>query len=317
MVRLVSMFLALVFVAHPARAETPHFDTWTVADLRRADAGPVHLGSEPRDTEGVEKLNARTRSPDRDRVATLAAKKPVTEVDKTQLSTALRWMLESAEYHALALATFRQAGDRVAEIARERRWNSTPWVVVLDADETILGNWGFQIALDRQGASFSMTRFREWIKRREADAIPGAVGFAAHVLAVGGKIAVITNRPADLDAFTEQNLRKLGFSTDPRRVCILGRPKDVKVPPFGNNKDERRQALRDGNATACWDEDREAGARTSWEQPQDLVLHMGDNVQDFPGVTQRAAAAIPTSVSEHLGRDWFLMPNPVYGSWSK
>jgi hypothetical protein len=38
-------------------------------------------------------------------------------------------------------------------------------------------------------------------------------------------------------------------------------------------------------------------------------------VQDFPGMTQAAAAAHPEAVAEHLGHDWFL--NAEYGSWEK
>jgi predicted secreted acid phosphatase len=232
-------------------------------------------------------------------------------------STALKWMQESAEYRALALATFAAARQRVEDIARNRRLDDAPWVVVMDADETILDNTQFQLEMQQRDLHYTRELWRAWVERRDAGAVPGAVAFFARVLALGGKIAIVTNRDADQLAATAENLRKLGFSTDAANVCVLGRPPKAtfETPPYGNNKDARRLALREGKASACWDDKPDPDALRSWAQPQDLVMYVGDNVQDFPGVTQKAATAVPRLVSEHLGQDWFLLPNPIYGSW--
>lgn len=228
----------------------------------------------------------------------------------------LAWMMQSAEFKALAEATFAAAGDRLEEIVKERRSGATPWVLSIDADESILSNLQFQLEGAECGVGFSYPRWHEWVARREAGAVPGAAGFLARVAALGGKVAVITNRSAKDMAATAENMRKLGISTDPERVCLLGYPDHVETPPYGNDKDERRAAVRAGTAEACW-EGRDDAVKASWAQPQEIVMYIGDNVQDFPGMTQAAAAARPEIVLEHLGRDWFLIPNAEYGSWER
>ena len=40
----------------------------------------------------------------------------------------LAWMLSSAEFEALSMATFAAAGDRLSEIVRQRESGSAPWV---------------------------------------------------------------------------------------------------------------------------------------------------------------------------------------------
>jgi len=225
----------------------------------------------------------------------------------------LQWLQDSAEYRALTLAMYREARERVEAIASKRRRGDPPWVVMIDADETFLDNSQFQLEQQKhRGDRYHRDEWRKWVARQEARLIPGAGAFFARVLSLGGKIAVITNRDADQAEHTVANMRKLGLNTDPASVCVLGQPKDVAAPRHGNNKDLGRQAGRDGTARVCWSTKE---AAESWGQPQDVVMHIGDKVHDFPGITQAAASAVPEIVAKHLGRDWFLLPNPVYGSW--
>lgn len=236
------------------------------------------------------------------------------EVDAFQPKGGLAWMLEFAEYKALAEAAFAAAGNRLEEIASERKADDPPWVVAIDADDTILNNMQFQLEGAKCGVGFARTRWKRWIDRREAGAVPGAAGFLARVAVLGGKVAIITNRSDKNMEATADNMRKLGINTDPERVCFLGRPSPVETPPYGNDKDVRRAELRAGTAAACW-RNQCAAVKESWAQPHEIVMYIGDNVQDFPGLIQDAAAAHPEIVVEHLGRDWFLTPNAEYGSW--
>jgi len=41
-----------------------------------------------------------------------------------------------------------------------------------------------------------------------------------------------------------------------------------------------------------------------------VIAYVGDNIQDFPGLSQ----ANPGD-SSHFGQDFFVLPNPMYGSW--
>ena len=48
--------------------------------------------------------------------------------------------------------------------------------------------------------------------------------------------------------------------------------------------------------------------------PLKVVMWVGDNIQDFPGMTQAVRTQPATALAE-FGRTWILLPNPMYGSW--
>jgi predicted secreted acid phosphatase len=46
----------------------------------------------------------------------------------------------------------------------------------------------------------------------------------------------------------------------------------------------------------------------------DVVLFLGDNIQDFPALGQSLRDE-PASAFGAFGSRFFLVPNPMYGSW--
>ena len=50
--------------------------------------------------------------------------------------------------------------------------------------------------------------------------------------------------------------------------------------------------------------------------PLDVVAFVGDNILDFPGLTQAAHQGGERAVPE-FGVRFFLVPNPMYGSWER
>jgi 5'-nucleotidase (lipoprotein e(P4) family) len=249
-------------------------------------------------------------------------------------SAALRWIQNSAEYKALAQATYHAATARVEQLAAGPSLAGKSWVVAIDADETLIDNSEFEAReqrlsdKDKEATKFD-DRWAYWVKERSAKAIPGALAFVARVLSLGGKVAIITNREAEFSLpntdgrghekfdgaeATWDNFKKLGLPDDRSHICMLART-NKQVAPFANDKDQRRALLATGQAEACWRGAQDPAIRAAWAQPQQVILHIGDNVQDFPSIAQAAAAKEPGIVVGHLGRDWFLLPNPVYGSW--
>lgn len=105
---------------------------------------------------------------------------------------AIRWIRDSAEYHAALYQVYRVATARVDAAARGRQPGT--WAVVLDADETVISNVQYQIERTRQGLGFTPESWNAWVKRREATPLPGASAFLARVRSLGGKIAIVTNR---------------------------------------------------------------------------------------------------------------------------
>ena len=61
----------------------------------------------------------------------------------------------------------------------------------------------------------------------------------------------------------------------------------------------------------------EAVARgTAGLPPLDVVAFVGDNVQDFPELDQAIRARSDEAFAEFGGR-FFMLPNPMYGSWER
>ena len=65
-------------------------------------------------------------------------------------STALNWITKSREYQAVCLQTYANAWEKVAAAARKQKG---PWTIVMDLDETVLDNSGYQRRLRPAGKS--------------------------------------------------------------------------------------------------------------------------------------------------------------------
>jgi acid phosphatase len=216
------------------------------------------------------------------------APRPTSTVAAGALPNDVRWVRASAEWRAIALQTYRVATERIEALARGRAAGS--WAVILDADETVLDNSEYQRRLAASGTRYIDSTWALWVRERAAVAVPGAPAFTQRVRALGGRVAIVTNRADSLCAATRDNLRGAGVHAD----VVLCKP------PGGSDKNPRLQAVERGTAPP------RAGAVA-------VLMWVGDNIQDFPGLSQRArtddAALAP------FGERWFLLPNPMYGSW--
>lgn len=200
----------------------------------------------------------------------------------------LKWVRTSAEYPALTVEIYRVATRAVLDAADGRPAGS--WAVILDADETILDNSEHERRLVVAKGKFSDATWAPWVRERAAPAIPGAVGFVQAVQAAGGRIAVVTNRADSLCADTRANLEAVGVRADL-----------VLCQPVGSSdKNPRFEAVR-------------TGAPPSTLGPLTIVAWVGDNIRDFPGLGQDARGT--PGALDPFGARWFILPNPMYGSW--
>ncbi len=202
----------------------------------------------------------------------------------------IRWFRSSAEYRGIALEVYRDAGDHLAELARGLPAGT--WAVILDADETVLDNSLHERELADRNESYTESGWTLWVRRRAATAVPGAVEFTRKVQGLGGRIVIVTNRADSLCAPTRENLRSIGVAAD----AVLCKTED------SGDKNPRFQRVQNGTAA-------------SGIPALKVVEWVGDNIQDFPVMTQ----AIRTSITNYadFGVRYFLLPNPMYGSWEK
>ena len=204
----------------------------------------------------------------------------------------LHWVRSSAEYRALTIQTYRAALEAAAEASAGRPAGS--WAVSVDADETIIDNSGYEAELQRKGETHSNGAWRDWVKRRERTATPGAAEFLAGVQKLGGKVAVVTNTQQSLCADVAANLDALKLPYD----LLVCRPDDA-----GDRKEPRWKVVTDGTARP------DLG-------PLEILIWVGDNIQDFPEQSQ-ALREKPESAFGDFGVRFFALPNPVYGTWEK
>jgi acid phosphatase len=203
---------------------------------------------------------------------------------------AVRWTRDSAEHRALFLQVYREAAAQVEREAAGRAPGA--WAVVLDADETVLDNSLYQLERAREGRPFDAASWRAWTARREAVPLPGAAAFLSRVRALGGKIAIVTNRTVTECPDTEAVFRAHALPYDVMLCKPDGGPSD---------KNPRFEAVARGTAGL---------------PPLDVVAFVGDNVQDFPGQGQ-ALRKEPDEAFAPFGARFFVLPNPMYGSWER
>ncbi len=200
----------------------------------------------------------------------------------------VHWSRNSAEHRALILQVYRMAGEVLAAMAADLEPGT--WAVALDADETVIDNSLYQKEQAARGARFDAASWGEWVKRQEAPPLPGALRFLNRIHEIGGKIAIVTNRRQEKCLDTEANFRKFSIPFD----VILCR------------RDDKRKEAR-------WRQVEE-GIAADGLPPLEIVMWLGDNITDFPELTQDLRNQ-PEAAFERFGLEYFAMPNPMYGSW--
>ena len=141
-------------------------------------------------------------------------------------------------------------------------------------------------------ASFSPESWAAWVRRREAVPLPGAAQFLSRVHAIGGRIAIVTNRLQSEcdDTIALFHARGLQFDA---MLC--------RADGGSSDKNPRFAAVAAGKS--------EAGGA-----PLEIVAFVGDNIQDFPSLTQATRQQGEAAFSD-FGVRYFMLPNPMYGSW--
>jgi acid phosphatase len=174
--------------------------------------------------------------------------------------------------------------------------SSLPPAIILDIDETVLDNSPFQARMIKQGKSYNSADWNAWCNEANAEAIPGAVTFTREAAKKGVAIFYISNRDHSVEDATRQNLIELGFPVSDSLDTILT---NGEKPDWNSSKINRRATV---------------------EQNYRVIMLFGDDLNDFipaKNITQQERDTIIEDYSEYFGRKWFMLPNPVYGSWDQ
>ena len=207
-----------------------------------------------------------------------------------QLPRDIRWVRTSAEYRALASQVYRAAASRLPALTKGLAPGS--WGVILDADETVFDNSEYQRRRSEVDSAWTRPSWDSWCNERAAGAVPGAVEFTNTVHKLHGRVAIVTNRSDAVCPATRDNLVALGVVPD-----IL-----LCQAPGEGDKNPRFQRVQNGGVVAGI-------------PALKVVEWIGDNIQDFPGLTQESKN--DSTAIANFGQRYFVVPNPMYGSWDR
>ncbi len=233
------------------------------------------------------------------------------------------WVRNSSEYRAASETIYRAALESLKRGLADPAWTAEPTqtgnltelppAVVMDIDETVLDNAEAEVQLLLRGTCFEAfpASWDAWVAERRAPAVPGAVEFVQSARALSDsagrpvRVFFITNRecarrPGSDDACpqkadTAANLAALGLATATLDSELLVRG---ERPDWDGEKLPRRALIAAGNR---------------------IVVNVGDDLADFLPLVRRQGVAerdrARCARDDYWGTRWFMLPNPIYGSW--
>ena len=236
---------------------------------------------------------------------------------KPLVSMGMQWLYGSGEGAAASIQTYRAFHDHVLAATRRRPANSVilaegavvgspafvpcgrkPLAVVLDVDETVIQNLGYEYALAKSGKATDGAALNRWQRdpRTEVKPMPGSVEALNAVRAKGVTVIYNTNRDDEDAAATAVTLVNAGL------------PPGVIGQTLFHRGDVDGQGGKDGR-------------RLHIAQRYCVVAMVGDQLGDFSEqfnvrglpVQQRRALAGSGPIASLWGNGWFLLSNPAYG----
>ena len=206
----------------------------------------------------------------------------------SDLRRSVHWMRNSAEFQAIVLQTYTLAGQYLRK--RVEGMEPGTWAVAIDADETLISNLDYERELVQLGKESTDELWTAWVARRAATPLPGALEFLGLVRELGGRISIVTNRKERDCPDTQANLEAFEAPFD----VLLCRTDS-------REKEPRWESIEKGTASADL-------------PPVEIVMWLGDNINDFPDMSQESRFSTPEAFGDY-GSRFFMFPNPSYGSW--
>lgn len=216
------------------------------------------------------------------------------------------WVQNAVEFDALTLMAYQTAATKIQDALLDKSWTaeltqidqnieSLPPVVVLDIDETVLDNSPFQARMIAKNSGFDPIEWEKWVLEANADAIAGAVQFTTQAAEAGITIIYLSNREGNTEEATRKNLAELGFPiSDSDDVVLLKNER----PNWTSSKVERRNFVASNYR---------------------VLMLFGDDFNDFlpaKNITEAERDSLLEKYQSNFGERWFIMPNPIYGSWN-
>jgi len=214
------------------------------------------------------------------------------------------WVQTSAEHWAVSRQIYATAAEGLEAARDDAAWTAIidagtdpplPPAIIIDVDETVLDNSGHTARAILAQRPFRPDTWQQWVAEASAPVLPGALDYLNRADELGIVVMYLTNRHVDKEPATRINLAAVG--------APMGEGIDTVL-----TRDEK----------AGWGRDKVT--RRIWISERYRVLQViGDDLHDFvslpDGVTGDERITIAERYEDRWGRYWFLIPNPMYGSW--
>ena len=237
--------------------------------------------------------------------ALLAGAARAQEPAASDLLLSTLWTQRSVEFKGNALTVYALARYRLDEALADRKWTAAPMeqkgdyqalppAIVLDVDETVLDNSAYQVWMMKTGQTFNVKTWNEFCAAQMSKAVPGAAEFTKYADSKGVKVFYITNRGAETEKDTRENMQKLGFPMGGNVDTFL---MQNERPEWGSQKGTRRAVIA---------------------KDYRILLSFGDNFGDFDDRYRTSEADRLKAFEENKerwGREWLVIANPTYGSF--
>ena len=234
--------------------------------------------------------------------ADLAA--PASNVPQNDNLNAVLWDQTSVEFKANALGAYALARLRLDEALADKDWTADPRqtgdyqdlppAIILDVDDTILNTSQYQAWTVVDDTAYSGKTWTDYVKSKKDVPIPGAVDFLKYADSKGVKIFYVTNRTAEEEGPTVEEMTEMGFPMGGNVDTFLSAKEQ---PDWGSAKGTRRAYIAKDYRT---------------------VLLIGDNLGDFTDDYSASVAdrdKVYEDNMDHWGHDWIAIANPTYGSF--
>jgi acid phosphatase len=248
--------------------------------------------------------------------STLSASKPSVPVIGREQVSATLWMQRAAEYRIASEQVYRLATERLAttiaapgtaaieqQSLSPSELSALPTAIIVDLDETVLDNSFYQARRALVGGEYDEASWQAWMQEASAPALPGAVEFLQAAARAGHKIVYVTNREC-------RRLEALPDDPCPARTATLRNLEALQLPN-ANAPDALSLRLERPEWASSDKTLRRAWIATSHR----IVALVGDDLRDF--VDRPVYEARRGELAERFGSRWFLLPNPIYGSWER
>ena len=227
------------------------------------------------------------------------------EVTASDLLLATLWTQKSVEFKGNALAIYALGRIRLDQAIADKSWTAAPGeqkgdfqnlppAIILDVDETVLDNSRYQVWMMRSNQTFNVKTWNEFCAAKVSVAVPGAVEFTQYAESKGIKVFYITNRAAETEKDTRENMEKLGFPMGGNVDTFL---MQNEKPDWGSAKSTRRAVIA---------------------KDYRVLLNFGDNFGDFDDRYRGSDADRLKAFDDNKarwGREWLVIANPTYGSF--